>query len=358
MSDVRKKVLGPEDAQPANAPRAVDADASLEDAVYGATLRPRTFEDYVGQSRIVENLRIAIDAAKRRGEPLEHVLFSGPPGLGKTTLANLIAKELGGTLHASSGPTLEKPKDLVGILTALETGDVLFIDEIHRLGTVVEEYLYPAIEDFQIDFVVDRGAYAKTLKLPLKRFTLVGATTRAGMLSAPLRDRFGLMYHLDYYEPAELQHIVERSARVLDVRVDEAGAATIAQRSRGTPRIANRLLRRVRDFAEVRADGIVTGAVADEALRREGVDERGLDRLDRAYLRTIAEGYGGGPVGINAIAATLTEDLETLEDVVEPYLLKIGFVQRTATGRKTTAAALAHLGLPVPGGTDQPGLFP
>ncbi len=355
--DVRKKIVGPDDAQPREDVRATDGDASLEDAVYGATLRPRTFEDYVGQRQIVENLRIAIDAAKRRGEPLEHVLFSGPPGLGKTTLANLIAKELGGTLHGSSGPTLEKPKDLVGILTALEAGDVLFIDEIHRLGAVVEEYLYPAMEDFQIDFVVDRGAYAKTLKLPLKRFTLVGATTRAGMLSAPLRDRFGLMYHLDYYEPADLQHIVERSARVLEVRIDPAGAATIAERSRGTPRIANRLLRRVRDFAEVRADGVVTGPVADEALRREGVDERGLDRLDRAYLRTIAEGYGGGPVGINAIAATLTEDLETLEDVVEPYLLKIGFVQRTANGRKTTAAAFAHLGLTAPSGGDGPGLF-
>ena len=360
MSDVRKKIVGPNDVElrePVDAARAVDADASLEDAVYGATLRPRTFEDYIGQGQIVENLRIAIAAAQRRGEPLEHVLFSGPPGLGKTTLANLIAKELGGTLHGSSGPTLEKPKDLVGILTALDTGDVLFIDEIHRLGAVVEEYLYPAMEDFQIDFVVDRGAYAKTLKLPLKRFTLVGATTRAGMLSAPLRDRFGLMYHLDYYEPAELQQIVERSARVLDVAIDDAGANTIAQRSRGTPRIANRLLRRVRDFADVRADGVVTGPVADEALRREGVDERGLDRLDRAYLRTIAEGYGGGPVGINAIAATLTEDLETLEDVVEPYLLKIGFVQRTANGRKTTAAAFAHLGLHPPSAADQPGLF-
>jgi Holliday junction DNA helicase RuvB len=358
MSDggsVRKKIVGPDDATPHEPVRAVAADASMEDAVYGATLRPRTFGDYVGQRRIVENLRIAIDAAKRRGETLEHVLFSGPPGLGKTTLANLIARELGGALHASSGPTMEKPKDLVGILTALEAGDILFIDEIHRLGAVVEEYLYPAMEDFQIDFVVDRGAYAKTLKLPLKRFTLVGATTRAGMLSAPLRDRFGLMYHLDYYETDDLQEIVERSARVLEVRIEEDGARTIAARSRGTPRIANRLLRRVRDFAEVRAGGVVTAAVADEALEREGVDVRGLDRLDRAYLRTIAENYGGGPVGINAIAATLTEDLETLEDVVEPYLLKIGFVQRTATGRKTTPAALAHLGVRAAG--ESPGLF-
>lgn len=351
-----RSVWGPR-AQGVGGAQAEPERLEFEDAVYGATLRPRTFDDYVGQRRIVENLRIAIAAAQRRNETLEHVLFSGPPGLGKTTLANLIAKELGGTLHQSSGPTLEKPKDLVGILTALEHGDVLFIDEIHRLGTTVEEYLYPAMEDFQIDFVVDRGAYAKTLKLPLKRFTLVGATTRAGMLSAPLRDRFGLMYHLDYYDTAELQQIVERSARVLDVRLEAAGAATIAARSRGTPRVANRLLRRVRDFAEVRADGVVTAEVADEALRREGVDGCGLDRLDRAYLRTIAEGYGGGPVGINAIAATLTEDLETLEDVVEPYLLKIGFVQRTANGRKTTATALAHLGLAAAEAV-QPPLFP
>jgi Holliday junction DNA helicase RuvB len=349
MSDsVRKKIVGGDDG-PAEeeAPRVVGADASLEDEVYGATLRPRTFGDYVGQEQIVDNLRIAIDAAARRNEPLEHVLFSGPPGLGKTTLANLIARATGGTLRPTSGPSLEKPKDLVGILTSLEHGDVLFVDEIHRLGTVVEEYLYPAMEDFQIDFVVDRGAYAKTLKLPLKRFTLVGATTRAGMLSAPLRDRFGIVHHLEYYEPAELQRIVERSARVLDIAIERDGARTIAERSRGTPRIANRLLRRVRDFAEVRADGVVTAEVANEALRREGVDELGLDRLDRAYLETIAKQYGGGPVGISAIAATLTEDVETLEDVVEPYLLKSGFVQRTASGRKSTAAAHSHLGIAV-----------
>jgi len=344
VSDVRKKVVGDASA-PDDGERLIGVDASLEDEVYGATLRPRTFEDYVGQEQIVDNLRIAIDAAARRGEPLEHVLFSGPPGLGKTTLANLIARATGGTLRPTSGPTLEKPKDLVGILTALEVGDVLFIDEIHRLGTAVEEYLYPAMEDFQIDFVVDRGAYAKTLKLPLKRFMLVGATTRAGMLSAPLRDRFGIVHHLAYYEAAELQRIVERSARVLDIAIEPAGAAMIAARSRGTPRIANRLLRRVRDFAEVRAGGVITAEVADEALRREGVDEAGLDRLDRAYLDTIARQYDGGPVGINAIAATLTEDVETLEDVVEPFLLKIGLVQRTASGRKTTPAAHAHLGL-------------
>ena len=344
---VRKQLLGPGDATAAEPtpPRIVAADAALEDDVYGATLRPHTFDDYVGQAQIVDNLKIAIDAAKRRGEPLEHVLFSGPPGLGKTTLAGLIARELDGVLRPTSGPTLEKPKDLVGILTALETGDILFIDEIHRLGSVVEEYLYPAMEDFQIDFVVDRGAYAKTLKLPLKRFTLVGATTRAGMLSAPLRDRFGIMHHLDYYDVDELERIVVRSARVLGIEMDADGARTIAARSRGTPRIANRLLRRVRDFAEVRADGIITRAVANEALSREGVDALGLDRLDRAYLTTIAVQYGGGPVGINAIAATLTEDVETLEDVVEPFLLKTGFVARTASGRKITTSALMHLDL-------------
>lgn len=303
------------------------------------------FDEYVGQERVVENLRISIDAAKLRDEPLEHVLFYGPPGLGKTTLAGLIARELGANFRPTSGPTLEKPKDLVGILTSLEKGDVFFVDEIHRLSRVVEEFLYPAMEDFQIDFVVDRGAYAKTLKLPLQRFTLVGATTRAGMLTAPLRERFGIVHHLDYYNVAELERIVRRSANVLAVPIDGDAAKTIARRSRGTPRVANRLLRRVRDFAEVRADGRITPAIAEEALQREGVDELGLDRLDRAFLRTIVEQYRGGPAGIAAIAATLTEDAETLEDVVEPYLLKEGFVTRTASGRRATAAAYEHLGI-------------
>lgn len=344
--DVRKKLLGPGDADDAALEdRLLDPNDTLEDEVLGASLRPRSFDEYVGQSNVVENLKIAIDAARKRNEPLEHVLFYGPPGLGKTTLASLIARDLGRALRPTSGPTLEKPKDLVGILTSLEEGDVLFIDEIHRLGRVVEEFLYPAMEDFQIDFVVDRGAYAKTLKLPLKRFTLVGATTRAGMLSAPLRERFGLMHHLDYYTVDELRRIVLRSSGVLDVPIDEEGATTIASRSRGTPRIANRLLRRVRDYAEVRADGRITAEVANAALEREGVDEVGLDRLDRAFLRTIVEQYGGGPAGIAAIAATLTEDAETLEDVVEPYLLKEGFVVRTASGRKATPRAYAHLGV-------------
>jgi Holliday junction DNA helicase RuvB len=342
--DARKKLYGSEDASIDDARGLVSPEDTLEDEVYGASLRPRSFDEYVGQTNVVENLKIAIDAARRRGEPLEHILFYGPPGLGKTTLAALIARDLGRSLRPTSGPTLEKPKDLVGILTSLEEGDILFIDEIHRLGRVVEEFLYPAMEDYQIDFVVDRGAYAKTLKLPLKRFTLVGATTRAGMLSAPLRERFGIMHHLDYYNVDELKRIVLRSSNVLGVPIEDAGAQTIAARSRGTPRIANRLLRRVRDYAEVRAEGRITREVADEALRREGVDELGLDRLDRAFLRTIIEQYGGGPVGISAIAATLTEDAETLEDVVEPYLLKRGFVVRTASGRKATADAYAHMG--------------
>ncbi len=347
----RKRLLGPGDA--AEAERTVDADPSLEDALYGATLRPSSFDEYVGQRRVVENLRIAIDAAIHRGEPLEHVLLYGPPGLGKTTLAALIARALGRSLRPTSGPILEKPKDLVGILTSLEDGDVLFIDEIHRLGRVVEEFLYPAMEDFQIDFVVDRGMYAKTIKLPLKRFTLVGATTRAGMLSAPLRERFGIVHHLEYYEPDDLERIVTRSARVLDIAIEPEAARIIAARSRGTPRIANRLLRRVRDYAQVRSHGTITAEAASAALERESVDACGLDALDRAYLRTIVEQYRGGPVGIAAIAATLAEDAETLEDVVEPYLLKAGYVVRTAAGRKATPATYAHLGLRPPAGQNR-----
>jgi Holliday junction DNA helicase RuvB len=353
-ASARRKVLGPDDVARLVSP----AEAAVEEEVVGVTLRPASFDEYVGQTTLVENLRIAIDAAKRRGEPLEHILFYGPPGLGKTTLAALIARELQHALRPTSGPTLEKPKDLVGVLTSLQAGDVLFIDEIHRLGGVVEEYLYPAMEDFRIDVMLDRGAYARTYKLQLERFTLVGATTRAGMLSAPLRERFGLSYHLDYYEVEDLERIVTRSAGVLGIPIEPDGAFAIARRSRGTPRVANRLLRRVRDYAEVRADGTITREVADQALQREGIDGMGLDRLDRAFLRTIAEQYRGGPVGINAIAATLTEDLETLEDVVEPYLLKVGLVVRTASGRKVTPAAYAHLELPFPGGTEaQPRLL-
>lgn len=349
MSEARKKLLSSADALPPEVEeRIVSPREGIEDELFGATLRPRSFEEYVGQRDVVDNLHIAMAAAKKRGEPLEHALFYGPPGLGKTTLASLIAHEMGAALRPTSGPTLEKPKDLVGILTSLEEGDILFIDEIHRLGRVVEEFLYPAMEDFQIDFVVDRGAYAKTLKLPLKRFTLVGATTRAGLLTAPLRERFGLLAHMDYYDVAELHAIITRSAAVLGVPIEAAGATTIASRSRGTPRVANRLLRRVRDYAEVVHDGVITAEIADAALHREGVDALGLDRLDRAFLETICTTYRGGPVGIGAIAATLNEESETLEDMVEPYLLKIGFVARTAAGRKATPKAFEHLGLSAP----------
>ncbi|HTU70928.1 MAG TPA: Holliday junction branch migration DNA helicase RuvB [Candidatus Baltobacteraceae bacterium] len=345
MSEDARRPLYSGDDQSA---RVLSPQESLEDEVYGASLRPRTFDEYVGQERVVENLRIAIEAARGRGEPLEHTLLYGPPGLGKTTLAALVAREMRANFRPTSGPTLEKPKDLVGVLTSLEEGDVLFIDEIHRLGRVVEEFLYPAMEDFQIDFVVDRGAYAKTLKLPLKHFTLIGATTRAGMLTAPLRDRFGIVHHLDFYEPDELERIVTRSARLLGAQIDGSGARTIAERSRGTPRVANRLLRRVRDFADVRANGIITNAVAADALAREGVDQLGLDRIDRAFLTALIESYRGGPAGIAAIAATLNDDVQTLEDVVEPYLLKAGFVVRTASGRKATQAAYRHLGIIAP----------
>jgi len=317
---------------------------SPEEEVFTASLRPKTLREYVGQKRVKENLSIAIEAARKRGDPLDHLLFHGPPGLGKTTLAHIIAQEMGGELVTTSGPSLQQPTDLLGILTNLSDGDLLFIDEIHRLTTIVEEYLYPAMEDFQIDFVVDKGAFAKTIKVPLKHFTLVGATTRAGYLSAPLRDRFGMFYHLDFYDPEELAEIVMRSAGILGVPVEPIGGDEIASRSRGTPRVANRLLRRVRDYAEVKSDGSVTKDTADAGLALEGVDPLGLDELDRKYLRTIIEYYQGGPVGIEAIAATLNEESETLEDLVEPYLLKIGFVQRTSRGRCAGAAAWEHLG--------------
>ena len=309
------------------------------------SLRPRTLDEYVGQSQVVESLGIAIDAARERGESLDHVLFHGPPGLGKTTLAHIIAKEMGAELVHTSGPALEKPLDIVGILSNLNAGEAFFIDEIHRLPHTVEEYLYSAMEDFQVDFVTGKGAYARTLPFQLKRFTLIGATTRAGLLTPPLRDRFGMIYHLDFYSTDELTEVVRRSSEILKLNIDEEGAREIASRSRGTPRVANRLLRRVRDYAQVRADGSISGDVADTALTREGVDELGLDRLDRLYLSTIAENYGGGPVGIDALAATVNEEVQTLVDVVEPFLLKMGFVLRTPGGRKIGEAAMAKLGL-------------
>lgn len=325
--------------------RLVGPQAQPEDLALEPGLRPRALREYIGQREVVEKLSIALQAARQRGEALDHVLVYGPPGLGKTTLAHIIAEEMQANIVATSGPAIERTGDLMGILTNLETGDVLFLDEIHRLGRVVEEFLYPAMEDFNVDFVVDKGAFAKTVKVTLKRFTLVGATTRAGMLSSPLRERFGLFLHLDFYPPEDLQHIVTRAAKILGVPIDDAAAKEIARRSRGTPRIANRLLKRARDYVQVRGDGKVTQDLARAALKMEGVDDAGLDKLDRRFLETIASIYRGGPVGIDAVAATINEEPSTLVEMVEPFLLKSGYLIRTPAGRKLTEQALQHLQL-------------
>ncbi len=316
------------------------------------SLRPRRLTEYIGQPDVVETLSIAITAARERQEPLDHVLFHGPPGLGKTTLAHIIANEMGGSLTVTSGPALEKGGDLIGILTHLAAGDVLFVDEIHRMPRAVEEFLYPAMEDFAVDFIFDKGIHARSHRFRLNRFTVVGATTRVGLLSAPLRDRFGIFRSLDFYNEADLKQITLRSAALLEISIDSAAAAELACRSRGTPRIVNRLLRRVRDYAQVRADGTITRPVVTAALALEGVDEQGLTDLDRRYLRTIIRFYNGGPVGIEAIAATLQEETDTLVDVVEPYLLKTGFLTRTSSGRRASEAAYRHFSLPHPHHTD------
>jgi len=321
------------------------SDQNREEEAFNWALRPRTLSELIGQKSVVEKISISLEAARRRGEPLEHVLFHGPPGLGKTTMAHIVAREMGVNIQSTSGPALERPGDLMGILSNLEEGDVLFIDEVHRLPRVVEEFLYPAMEEFKLNFTVDKGAFARILPFQLKRFTLIGATTRAGFLTAPLRERFGIVHYLDFYPVEELRDIVLRSAGLLQVKVEAEGALEIASRARGTPRIANRLLRRVRDFAEVKADGRVTQEVTRQGLQLEGVDDLGLDDLDRKLLRCIIEFYDGGPVGIEAIAATLNEESDTLVDMVEPYLLKTGFLARTARGRLVRPPAYQHLGL-------------
>lgn len=319
-----------------------------EDAGEGS-LRPRFLHEYIGQDRAKENLRIFIQAAKMRGESLDHVLLHGPPGLGKTTLAAVIANEMGVNMRITSGPTIEKAGDLAALLTNLQENDILFVDEIHRMNRAVEEILYPAMEDFAIDIIIGKGPSANSIRLDLPKFTLIGATTRSGQLSAPLRDRFGVILRLELYSPEELRRIVERSAGILGIEIDSAGADEIARRSRGTPRIANRILRRVRDFAQVTANGRITQDVADKALNRLEIDHLGLDALDRRMLRSIIEFYSGGPVGVETLAATINEESVTLEDVYEPYLLQQGFLTRTPRGRCVTQKAYEHLGIPFHG---------
>ena len=319
-----------------------------EDAGEGS-LRPRFLNEYIGQERAKENLRIFIQAAKMRGESLDHVLLHGPPGLGKTTLAAVIANEMGVNMRITSGPTIEKAGDLAALLTNLQENDILFVDEIHRMNRAVEEILYPAMEDFAIDIIIGKGPSANSIRLDLPKFTLIGATTRSGQLSAPLRDRFGVILRLELYSPEELRRIVERSAGILGIEIDSAGADEIARRSRGTPRIANRILRRVRDFAQVTANGRITRDVADKALNRLEIDHLGLDALDRRMLRSIIEFYSGGPVGVETLAATINEESVTLEDVYEPYLLQQGFLTRTPRGRCVTQKAYEHLGIPFHG---------
>lgn len=337
--------------------RLISPTQSPEEEHANWALRPRSLDEYVGQAELVERILIAVEAvhtrSKARGdgtrEHLEHILLHGPPGLGKTTIAHVIGAELGTRVHTTSGPALARGTDLVAVLTRLQAGDVLFIDEIHRLPVAVEEFIYPAMEDFRIDVCLDTGLNARTVQIKCAPFTLIGATTRAGLLSSPLRSRFGITHHLRYYEDRELVRILGRSCSLLGVsRVDDDALPRIAARSRGTPRIANRLLRRVRDFADVRADGRLSASIVDDALRLEGVDDLGLDNLDRSYLKTIATVYKGGPVGLEAVAATMNEDAGTLEDVVEPYLLQIGYLARTRRGRQLTAAAFQRLGMPAP----------
>jgi Holliday junction DNA helicase RuvB len=338
-----------------NRSRIISGKALEEDARIDATVRPQKIEDFIGQSRVKENLKIAVDAARNRGDALDHVLLYGPPGLGKTTLAQILANEMGSAIKISSGPLLEKKGDLTAVLTSLDARDFFFLDEIHRLQPALEEILYPAMEDFRIDLIIGQGPGARVHPYQLNRFTLIGATTRAGLIMAPLRSRFGIVHRLEFYSPEDLQRIVERSAKILGITMDREGAAEIARRSRGTPRVANRLLRRVRDFAEVRAKGHITLGVARDALAMLGVDKHGLDEVDRNLMLTIIQKYSGGPVGLNTIAASLSEEEDAIEEIYEPYLMQLGLLDRTPRGRVATALAYKHFGFDEP--RRQPALF-
>lgn len=330
----------------------LSADFFADEEVFEATLRPKKFDEYIGQKKIKDNLVIYIEAAKKRGEPIEHLMFYGPPGLGKTTLSNVVARELGVNIRVTSGPAIERAGDLASILTNLSEGDILFIDEIHRLNRNVEEVLYPAMEDFAIDLVLGKGPSAKTMRIDLPKFSLIGATTKIGALSSPLRDRFGAIHRLEFYSDEELAQIIKRSSQILNVKVDTLGINEIAKRSRRTPRIANRILKRVRDYAEVKHNGVVNKNIADEALQKLDIDEIGLDRNDRDYLKTIIEKFKGGPVGLETIAAATSEDKDTIEDVIEPYLLQLGFINRTPKGRVANESAYEHLNIEKPLGAN------